>query len=347
MNAISLLTSALTLGLLTTGADAQNDIVLKVLGQPVAAGPIQKFKEQPFFENLAATIGPGLRFEYIPLGNAAVAESDPLKALRSGAVQIAALRISQVGGEEPSLLGFDLLGLNIDYKIARRVSEAYLPVLDRQLQEQIGVKFFAPWPFGPEVLFCNKPLRKLSDIKGRKVRVYDDSSAKLVEQEEGSARQLAFSTTLQALSSGEVDCAIGSPTAAVAAGWPRVTTHVLPIAFQIGINGYGVDLPTWNRLSQTQQTTLASALKRLSDDIWTYSEGLSEGAIDCSAGAAPCESGATYNLTKVQVTDADHAALRRSLREWSFPRWAQTCDAQDPDCSSRWKRSVGGLAGVR
>jgi TRAP-type C4-dicarboxylate transport system substrate-binding protein len=347
LNTISRFAAAFALGLSTTVAAAQDSTVLRVLGQPVAAGPIQKIKEQPFFESLAATTGLPLRVEYIPLGTPGFADTDPLAALRSGAVQIVALRASQAGRAEPSLLGLDLLGLNIDYRMARQVSDAYAPALDRRLQERIGVKLIGPWPFGPEVLFCSKPLRTLSDIKGRKVRVYDADSAKLVELAEGTAVQLAFSATLQALSTAAVDCAIGSPTAAVAAGWPRATTHVLPIAFQMGINGYGVALPTWNRLPPAQQATLASALQRLSDDIWTYSEDLTERAIACSVGARPCESGETFGLTKVPVADADQALVRRALREASFPRWAQVCDAQDPGCSARWKQAVGGVAGIR
>jgi hypothetical protein len=39
--------------------------------------------------------------------------------------------------------------------------------------------------------------------------------------------------------------------------------------------------------------------------------------------------------------------MRRALREGSFPRWAQVCDAQDPGCSTRWKQTVGPLAGVQ
>jgi len=140
---------------------------------------------------------------------------------------------------------------------------------------------------------------------------------------------------------------MGSPTAAVAAGWPRATTHVLPIAFQVGINAYGIALSAWNRLPPAQQATLASALQRLSDDIWSYSEDLADQAIECSVGARPCESGERFGLTKVPVADADQMLVRRALREASFPRWAQACDTHDPGCSAFWKQAVGPLVGIR
>ena len=50
------LIAALSLGVCVTPATAQT-IKLKVLGQPLATGLIQKNKEQPFFENLAKMSG--------------------------------------------------------------------------------------------------------------------------------------------------------------------------------------------------------------------------------------------------------------------------------------------------
>ena len=40
------------------------------------------------------------------------------------------------------------------------------------------MKLLSIWPAGPQVLFCKKPITKLSDVKGLKVRVYDQNLAK-------------------------------------------------------------------------------------------------------------------------------------------------------------------------
>jgi TRAP-type C4-dicarboxylate transport system substrate-binding protein len=335
------------LGLATIPTSAQEFTVLKVLGQPLAAGKIQKNREQPFFETLAAKSGLPFSVEYIPLGSAGFSEVDPLTALRSGQVQIASLRISHAGRQEPTLLGLDLVGLNTDYKSARQVIDAYAPVLDRRLQEKLGVKVLGPWPFGPEVLFCKRPITSLADIKNLKVRVYDLDTVKLVESAGGTAVQLGFGATYQGLSTGAVDCAMGNPTAAVASGWPEITTHVLPIAFQLGINAYGISLSAWSKMPPEQQAKLTSALRSLTDDIWSYSERLSEDAIGCSVGTVPCEAGKKLALTNVTVTDSDVTLVRGALHKLSFPLWAQVCDAVDPGCSERWKKVVGPLVGLR
>lgn len=46
---------------------AQEKIKLKVIGQPLATGLIQKNKEQPFFETLAQKTGLPIEVEYKPI----------------------------------------------------------------------------------------------------------------------------------------------------------------------------------------------------------------------------------------------------------------------------------------
>jgi TRAP-type C4-dicarboxylate transport system substrate-binding protein len=48
-------------------AGAQEKIKLKVIGQPLATGLIQKNKEQPFFETLAQKSGLPIEVEYKPI----------------------------------------------------------------------------------------------------------------------------------------------------------------------------------------------------------------------------------------------------------------------------------------
>ena len=311
----------------TVPALAQESISLKVLGQPLAAGPIQKNVEQPFFETLAKEQGLPLIVEYVPANSSGFSDIEALSGLRSGQVQIAALRMSQVGRQQPIFLGSDLVGLNTDYKSARQVIDAYTPVLDKWLQEKLGVRLLGIWPFGPEILFCNKPIAGLSDIKGVRVRVYDADSARLVESAGGVPVQLSFAATHQGLSTRSLDCAIGSPTAAVSSGWPEATTHVLPIALQLGINAYGMTLSAWHKLKPDQQDKLMLAFRSLTDQIWGYSEQLSIEAINCSIGKAACASGKKfqsepsasgrcgYRIAQERVAECVVSSLGRDLRQ--------------------------------
>ena len=61
-----------------------------------------------------------------------------------------------------------------------------LLALDARLQQQFNVKLLGVWPFGPQILFCKKPIAKLADVKGLKVRVYDQNLAKFIESVGGT-----------------------------------------------------------------------------------------------------------------------------------------------------------------
>jgi TRAP-type C4-dicarboxylate transport system substrate-binding protein len=336
----------IALAALGSTATAQERIKLKVIGQPLATGLIQKNKEQPFFETLAQKTGLPIEVEYKPIDTLGLKDTEQLRVMKAGLFEMASLRMSQNSRDEPTILGLDLVGLNPDYKTGKAVADAFAPILDQRLQKQFGVKLLGVWPFGPQVLFCKKPIGKLADVKGLKVRTYDQNLAKFVESLGGTPVPIAFAETHQSLSLGVVDCAITGPSSANSAGWPEVTTHYLPIGMQIALNGYGITLSSWNRLKPDQQAKLKAAFDELLAEIWKYSEELFLDASNCNVGKDPCTTGKKFSLVNVPVTPADLDVVKKAVRDISFPAWAQVCDKSNPGCSAAWKKAVGPIIGM-
>ncbi len=328
-------------------AAAQEKIKLKVMGQPLATGLIQKNKEQPFFESLAQKSGLPIEVDYKPIDTTGIKDTDQLRIMKSGLFEMASLRMAQISRDEPTILGMDLVGLNPDYKTARAVANAYFDILDKRLQQQFNVKLLGIWPFGPQVLFCKKPIAKLTDVKGLKVRVYDQNLAKFIQSVGGTPVPISFAETHQSLSLGLVDCAITGPSSANSAGWPEVSTHLLPIGFQIALNGYGVTLATWNKFKPDQQQKLKALFDAQVEEVWKYSEELFNDAVNCNVGKDPCTTGKKFNLVNVPVMDADLAIVRSAVKDVSFPVWAEVCDKTNADCSATWKRVIGPIVGFK
>jgi TRAP-type C4-dicarboxylate transport system substrate-binding protein len=343
---LALSTLALAAGLLS-GAQAQDRLKFKVIGQPLATGLIQKNKEQPFFENFAAKTGLPVDADYKPIDTLGIKDTEQLRVMKAGLFDIVSLRVSQNSRDEPTLLGLDLVGASPDYATGRKVAKAYFDTVDARLQQQFNVKLLSVWPFGPQILFCKKPIAKLADIKGMKVRVYDQNLAKFIELVGGTPVPISFADTHQSLSLGVVDCAITGPSSANSAGWPEVTTHQLPLGFQMALNGYAITLKAWNQLKPDQQAKLKAAFDAHTEEIWKYSEELFQDALNCNAGVDPCTTGKKFKLVNVPVSPADGELVRNAVSKVSLPVWAEVCDKSNPDCSKKWNATVAPVLGLK
>jgi hypothetical protein len=163
----------------------------------------------------------------------------------------------------------------------------------------------------------------------------------------GTPVPVSFPDTHQSLSLGVVDCAITGPSSANSAGWPEVTTHQLPLGFQMALNGYAMSLKSWNSLKPEQQAKLKAAFDGLTNEIWTYSEELFQDALNCNQGKDPCTTGKKFKLTNVAVTPADLALVRSAVTKVSLPAWAEVCDKSNPGCSRKWNATVAPVLGMK
>lgn len=344
-------TKVLAVLVLATGlvgaAQAQERITYKVIGQPAATGLIQKNKEKPFFDDFAKRTGLSMNADYKSIDSLGIKDTEQLRVMKAGLFDIVSLRVSQNSRDEPTLLGMDLVGAAPDYATARKVYDAYRDTLDQRLQKQFQVKLLGVWPFGPQILFCKKPLTQLSDLKGMKVRVYDQNLAKFIETVGGTPVPLSFTEVHQSLSLGVVDCAITGPSSANASNWPEVTTHQYALGFQMALNGYAMTMKAWNALKPDQKVKMQAAFNTLTNDIWAYSQELTQDAINCNAGKDPCTTGKKFSLINVPVTAADIDTVRKAVASISLPTWAEICDRSNPGCSTAWKATVGKALGIQ
>ena len=332
---------------LVAPAQAQERMKFKVIGQPLATGLIQKNKEQPFFEHFAERSGLPIDADYKPIDTLGLKDTEQLRVMKAGLFDIVSLRVSQNSRDEPTLLGLDLVGGSPDYATGRKVTKAYFDTVDARLQQQFGVKLLSVWPFGPQILFCKKPITKLADVKGLKVRVYDQNLAKFIELVGGTPVPISFADTHQSLSLGVVDCAVTGPSSANSAGWPEVTTHQLPLGFQMALNGYAMTLKAWNGLKPDQQAKLKAAFDTHTEEIWKYSEELFNDALNCNVGKDPCKENKKFKLINVPVTPADLELVRNAVAKVSLPVWAEVCDKSNPECSKKWNATVAPVLGLK
>lgn len=335
--------AALALGSAAAHAQA---LKLRVAGNFVAAGLLQQQKEQPFFDNFSKAAGLPVEIEYKPMDVVGVKDTDALRVIKSGLFDVVALRLAQASRDDPTLLGADIVGLSTDYETARKVWDAWSGPLDQRLQERHGAKLLATYPFGPQILFCKGAFTSLADMKGKKIRVSDQSLAKFVEKLGAIPVTLAFGETQQALERGVTDCAITGPSSANSAGWPEVTTHVMPLGFQVHQVAFAINLAKWKAMTPDQQTKVAAAFRKFEADAWAYSRELWEDAARCNVGKE-CRIGKKFAMKEVPPAGGDRQLVADAVRTVSFPLWAESCDKVYDKCSAAWKQAVGPMIGLK
>ncbi|MCX7227440.1 MAG: TRAP transporter substrate-binding protein [Burkholderiales bacterium] len=260
---------------------------------------------------------------------------------------IVGLRLGQVSRDEPTILGLDLVGLNTDYKVARKVVDAYKDAVDLRLQDRFNTKLLGVWPFGPQIIFCKPAIASLEDLKGKKVRILDGVMAKFMEKIGATPVTMAFGEVSQGLKLGTIDCAVTGPSSANSAGWPESATHVYPLGLQVAVQGYGINMTAWKKLPPDQQGKLRVAMEKLTDDIWKYSEELWADGMRCNAGQDPCTTGKKYALKTVKPTAKDLELMKSALKDIALPAWSELCEKSNPGCTDTWKRVVGPVVGLK
>lgn len=318
-----------------------DEIPLVVIGQPSSTGFLQKQKEQPFFEGLRAQTGIPFAVKYKPLESVGFKDTHQLQMLKEGLFDLVSLRFVQNSDAEPGLLGLDLVGLSSSYADARKVTTAYSSTVDRYLRERFHAKLLGVWTFGPQEFFCRKPVRRLEDVKGLRVRVGSRSIAVFISALQGSSAVIPFDDTKNALAIGLIDCAVSSAASANAAGWPEVAKFNYPLAIQFGLNGYAISLKKWNALSAKQQSDLTAAFEAYITDLWQFTLDTQIDASSCNTGG-PCKLGHAYRMETSQPQPGDLQRLTTILNKTVLPDWGEQCDKVHPGCLREWQDKVYG-----
>ena len=303
--------------------------------------------ERPFFEALPGKAGLDLKVNYNPMDVVGVQAADALRLLRSGAFDVMSVQIGQASRDDPFFEGLDLIGVSTDMKQLRKAVDAYREAFDKRLQEKFNAKVMTLWPFGPQVFYCNAPIKSLDDLKGLKVRSFTPSMAALVQHLGATPVTLQFSEVYPALQRGVANCGVTSPTSGNSGKWPEVTTHFLPLSVSGSVQGHFVNLAYWKRFSPESQAKLVAAFKELEERMWALAESVNADAVNCNVGREPCKENVKFNMTLVEVSPADQAKVKAAVTAVVLPIWRDSCNRIDPNCAKTWNETVGKATGFR
>jgi C4-dicarboxylate-binding protein DctP len=278
---------------------AQAPIVLKF--SHVVAPDTPKGKGAQRFKELAEQRTNGkVKVELYP-NSQLYKDKEELEALQLGAVQMLA----------PSLAKFGPLGVKdfevFDLPFLFKNDAAFRGITEGPLGAELfskldpkGIHGLAYWDNGFHIMSANKPLHKVADFKGLKMRIQSSKVLDAQMRALGALPQvMAFSELYQALQSGVVDGTEGVPS-------NFYTQKIYEVQKHITLSNHGhlayaviVNKKFWDGLPEDIRTTLTGAVK----DATTYAN-----AIAATENLQALEKIAASGKTVIYTPTADEQA---------------------------------------
>jgi TRAP-type C4-dicarboxylate transport system substrate-binding protein len=168
----------------------------------------------------AATRG-GLRINVHP-NNTLVKLNAIREAVERGQVEAGETIMASLVGEMP-IAGADSVPFIVgSYDDARRMWRHQRPLIERQFARRgMHVLYAVPWP--PQGLYSTKPIAGTADLKGRRMRTYNQTTARLAELVGAQGVDVPMVEVGKAMAEGRIDSMI---TSAVTGVENQVWSHV-------------------------------------------------------------------------------------------------------------------------
>ena len=316
----------------------------KVIGlnSPIVASTLD---ELPFWrQTLPKASNGAITADVTPLDQMGIDDKTMLRLLRLGVMDFAGMDISKMAGDDPRFEGCDLAGITPDPDKARAACNAYREVIDRQMQKNWNAKLLAIGGNPPQVFWCRGAIKGLADLKGKKIRVFNNTMRDFLSGVGATAVSMAFAEVVPALNNGVVDCAVTGTLSGNTGGLTEVTQSLYPMALGWSINVVAVNLNTWQRLNARTQDFMQKQIKAYEDKMWmTLKKAMLE-ADNCNTSRQPCTMGKLAHMTIVPVKPAEAEQHRKLVEGAVLAGWAKRCGA---DCAKEWNNTVGKVVGLQ
>ena len=316
---------------------------LKVLGY-VSYTTLWKDLEKPFFEDELVKMSNGqVTTDLKPMDQLGLKGSEVLRLLKNGSLEYVSGAISYMAPDSAKFEAMDLAGITQDVPTTRKAADAYKPVLDKLMQEKWNSKLLALGANPPQVFWCRDPLSGLADIKGRKIRVFNQTLSDFVAGAGGTTVNIPFVDVVPALQRGVADCAVTGTLSGNNAKWFEVTSHIYPMTLGWAVMFWAVNLDTWNGYPPDVRDFLTKAFDKFEQNAWDNAAQATAEGLNCNQSKDPCTIGIKADMKVVDVGDADQKKLTQILNENVLPGWAKRCGAE---CAKEWNETMGAVLGL-
>ncbi len=308
--------------------------------------PLHIQYEAPFWsEILPAASGGALAVALTTHNQMNLGLGDIYPLLGQGVYDVAMTVADYAVADAPELEGLDVPMLALTADEARAMVDAARPMVADIFADRFNSHVLAIAPYPPQIVFCNREITGLDDLRGLKVRGSGRMTQIFLEALGAESVNVGFGEVPGALQRGVIDCGVTGGGSGYSAGWWEVSTHLLPIP----LGGWdsvvtAMNMDRWNSLSAELQELISTTIAtEFEAPVWASAQGALENDIACLTGTGACASGEARNMVLVDVSEEDMARARDVVINQVLPDWAARAGS---DWAQRWSDEVGTVLGV-
>lgn len=231
------------------------------------AGNFHSQGAQRFADKVKAVTGGELEIVLHPGSALGFKGPELLRAVADGQLSIAEIPTGMVEGDAPILALTAQPFISTSAFEQRLLYQLAKPVYKKELQRFKQMTLYTSvWPFSG--IYTQRPITKLSDLKGLKMRVYDGTGLAFGKATGVAARKMPFSEVYPAMKAGLLNSMYTSSVSGVDAKSWEVLKYFTRINILGPVNMVNVNLAAWNKLSPSIQGQVLAIATAMEDEMW-------------------------------------------------------------------------------
>ena len=300
--------------------------------------------EQPFFtKTLSEKSGGQITADLKSITELNLKGFEVIDLTRKGVYDMVAGVIAYVADRSPELEAADLAGVAPSADEVIQSTKVYRNVIAREFKQKYGVHLLAMFGYPSQQVWCGKPVERLADLKGLKVRVYGSSLGDLVQGWGGIPVTIAFGEVVPALQKGVVDCGITGSLPAYDAKWREVVTHIYMAGLGWAPGVVAINQKRWDGLDAPTKDFLTKQFVEFEEKSWAGMKRYDQEGFNCNTGLGPCPYGEPGKMKQVTASAEDKAKLKELVAEHVLSAWAKRCGEA---CVAEWNGTIGKVVGL-
>jgi TRAP-type transport system periplasmic protein len=304
---------------LTAREPAKPEFKLKLMGVNRTLDPWKLYEE--WAHTVEQRSDGRVKFDFTSLPELGLGGAEQIRVLKTGTVDIVETYAGFVAGELPLLEILELPGMYPNADTAKEAIRAWKPAEAKIFAERANAVVLAVAVYPDQVFFSKKPIRKMADFKGLKVRVHSVALASMVAGLGGDPLNLPFAEVYTALERGTVDAAISGTKPGVGLRLYEVSKYLVGPIFLRPHIAFAINRNIWNKLPQDIQSMMKEEAERIIEgktfemiEVWNK-----EGYDICLA----------KGMEHIPFSPEIQTALQEVLRSRVAPDWVRRAGGKE------------------